>query len=416
MIARGAADVRELVQRDRISGRLYRDPELFERELERIWYRVWVYLGHESEIPERGDFVRRAIGRQPIVVVRGDDGEVRAFYNRCRHRGNLVCLREHGNAPVLRCPYHGWSYASTGNLVAPTFEEGYGRTLPRDEFGLAPVARIGSYRGLLFASLAPDGISLDEHLGEVKEYLDLFMDLSPTGEVELKTGTQKLRYKGNWKMLPENSLEGDYHGYFIHRVAFALHGRRTGLSMASLQGVPDVIRSLPGGHMIEDYRGAQMAPPAKPPSAARLQYVAALGARYGKARATTLATTIPPLVYVFPNLIYIMTHVRRVQPVSVDETFVYYQPLLLKGVPDAINEARLREHEFGFGSAGLISPDDVEIMARNQQGIQADGNDWSFIGRGLDRETALPGGGSAGQTMDENQIRGMWRHYAELMA
>jgi phenylpropionate dioxygenase-like ring-hydroxylating dioxygenase large terminal subunit len=416
MILGAAPTVHEFVQRDRIAGRLYRDPELFARELERIWYRVWVYLGHESEIPAPGDYVRRAIGLQPILMVRGDDGTVRAFYNRCRHRGNLVCVRENGNAPVLRCPYHGWSYATSGTLIAPTFEEGYGRELPREEFGLAPLARIGSYRGLVFASLAADGPSLDEHLGEVKTYLDLFLDLSPSGEVELRTGTQKLRYPGNWKMLPENSLEGDYHGFFIHRVAFGLHGRRTGLQMATLQGVPNVIRSLPGGHMIEDYRGAQMGAPAKPPSPARREYVAQLEARYGKERATMLATTIPPLVYVFPNLIYIMTHVRRVQPVAVDETFVYYQPLLFKGVPDEINAARLREHEFGFGPAGLISPDDIEIMARNQQGINAAGNDWLFVGRGLGRETPLPGGGTAGFTMDENQIRGMWQHYAELMA
>ena len=168
--------------------------------------------------------------------------------------------------------------------------------------------------------------------------------------------------------------------------------------------------------MVEDYRGAKMAPPAKPPSPARAAYVAQLEAAYGKERATMLATTIPPLVYVFPNLIYIMTHVRRVQPVAVDETFVYYQPMLLEGVPDEINVARLREHEFGFGPAGLISPDDIEIMARNQAGVAAEGNDWSFVGRGLHRERAQPGGGTAGFTMDENQLRGMWRHYAELMA
>ena len=413
--ADAAADVRDLVRRDRVGGRLYRDPELFERELERIWYRVWVYLGHESEVPQPGDFVRRAIGLQPIVMVRGADGEVRAFYNRCRHRGNLLCQRERGHAEVLRCPYHGWSYTTAGALIAPTFEEGYDNALPRAEFGLAPVARLGSYRGLVFASLSPDGISLDEHLGASKEYIDLFMDLSPTGSVDLRTGIQKLRYKGNWKFLPENSLEGDSHGFFIHRVAFQLHGRRTGLQMNSLQGIPDVIVSLPGGHMVEDYRGATMAPPSGAVSPGRAAYVAALEQRYGKARAQMLATTIPPLVYVFPNLIYIMTHIRRVQPVSVDETFVYYQPLLLEGVDPEINAARLREHEFGFGPAGLISPDDIEIMARNQTGVRAEGNDWGFIGRGLHREHALTNGGSGGMTMDENQIRGMWQHYAELM-
>src|SRR6202034_4460918 len=154
--------------------------------------------------------------------------------------------------------------------------EGYATDLRNGEFGLTPVARLASYRGLVFASVAAEGNTLDDHLGAAKEYIDLFMDLSPSGEIDLKTGTQKLRYQGNWKFLPENSLEGDYHGPFIHRVAFALHSRRSGLDMSSLyeNAVPDVIRSLPGGHMVEDYRGASMNAPARPPSPARQAYVA----------------------------------------------------------------------------------------------------------------------------------------------
>ncbi len=110
-----------------------------------------------------------------------------------------------------------------------------------------------------------------------------------------------------------------------------------------------------------------------------------------------------------------MTHIRRVQPMSVDDTYVYYQPVFLKGVPAEINEMRLRLHEFSFGPAGFISPDDIEIMERNQIGIQARGNDASFIGRGIHREKAMPDGGTSGFTMDENHLRGMWRHYAKLM-
>ena len=278
--------------------------------------------------------------------------------------------------------------------------------------------RLDSYRGLVFASVNPEGISLDEHLGSVKEFLDLVLDLSPTGEIELSAGTQKLRYKGNWKFLPENSLEGDYHGPFIHRIAFELHGRRTGLDMSSLYAneVPDVIRYLPGGHMVEDYRGASMAPPKGKPSPARQQYIAAMEQRYGAEKTRQLLSTIPPLVYVFPNFMYLMTHIRRVQPVAVDETYVYYQPMLLKGAPPEVNEARLREHEFGFGPAGLISPDDVEIMERNQKGVQAQGNDWQFIGRGMHRTKVMPDGGTAGHTMDENHMRGMWQHYGRLMS
>jgi phenylpropionate dioxygenase-like ring-hydroxylating dioxygenase large terminal subunit len=407
----------QLIDGPHVRGRLYRDPDLFQRELEAIWYKVWVYIGHVSEVPNPGDFVRRQIGMQPVIMIRDDDGQVGVFFNRCRHRGNLVCQRERGNAEVIRCPYHGWTYARSGELLEPTFEEGYDSNLRRQDFALARTPRVDSYRGLVFASVSPVGITLDEHLGAAKEFIDLFLDLSPLGEIDLNTGTQKLRYRANWKMLPENSLEGDYHGPFIHRVAFDLHARQTGLNMSSLyeNEVPDVIRYLPGGHMVEDYRGASMSPPPGPPSAARRAYVEAMEQRYGAERARQLTSTTAPLVYIFPNLLYLMTHIRRVQPVSVDETYVYYQPMFLKGVPPEINEMRLRLHEFGFGPAGFISPDDIEIMERNQIGIQAQGNDTSFIGRGIHREKAMADGGTAGFTMDENHLRGMWRHYAKLM-
>jgi phenylpropionate dioxygenase-like ring-hydroxylating dioxygenase large terminal subunit len=401
-----------------IHGSLYRDPEIFQRELDLIWHKVWIFVGHESEVANDGDFVRRQIGTQPVIMVRSSGGQINVFHNRCRHRGNLLCNLEKGTADVFQCPYHGWTYSDSGELLEPTFEEGYESALRKQDFGLAPVARVGNYRGLVFASVSTEGISLDEHLGQAKEYLDLILDLSPTGRILLNAGTQKLSYAGNWKFLPENSLEGDYHGPFIHKIAFELHSKKTGLDLSSLyqDEVPDVIRSLPGGHMVEDYRKATMSPPKRAPSPAREAYIRAMNERYGPARAAELLSTTPPLVFVFPNLIYIMTHFRRVQPVSVDRTHVYYQPMFLEEVAPEINEARLREHEFGFGPSSFISPDDIEIMERNQIGLQAKGNDWLFIGRGAHRERVLPDGGTRGFTMDENHLRGMWRHYANLMA
>ncbi|HEV8022734.1 MAG TPA: Rieske 2Fe-2S domain-containing protein [Candidatus Lustribacter sp.] len=410
-------DVGNLIQGTRIHGSLYRDPDVFERELNEIWYKVWVYVAHESEIPNPGDFVRRAIGRQPVLVVRAADGTVKAFFNRCRHRGNMVCHPERGNAAAFTCPYHGWTYSNAGALLQPTFEDGYDSKLRREDFGLVPLPRLDSYRGLIFASVAPDGITLDEHLGGAKEFIDLFMDLSPTGRVSLQAGNQKLRYNGNWKFMPENSMEGDYHGPFIHKVAFELHSKKTGFDVSSLyeNEIPDVIRSLPGGHMVEDYRGATMAPPNRPPSAARLAYKDAMVRAYGEEKAAQLLGTMAPLIYIFPNLMYLMTHIRVVQPVSVAETFVYYQPMLLDGAPAEINEERLRMHEFMFGAAGFISPDDIEIMERSQAALNAGGNEWLFIGRGEHRDKQLPDGGSTGFTMDENHIRGFWKHYSGVM-
>ena len=406
-----------LVDGPRVHGSVYRNPDIFQRELERIWYKVWVYVGHESEVPNAGDFVRRQIGLQPVLMVRGDDGKVRVFYNRCRHRANLVCLTETGNAEKFVCPYHAWSYANTGELLEPTFDEGYNYDLDKSRFPLVEVARQDSYRGLMFASVAPEGITLTEHLGPVSEFIDMFMGLSPEGEITLDVGCQKVRYKGNWKYMPENSMEGDYHGPFIHKIAFELYSRSSGLDVSALheEEIPDVIRSLPGGHMVEDYRGAPLFKRPGEPSVARKEYAAKMIERHGEKLATQMMGTMAPLLFVFPNMMYVMTHIRTVQPVSVGETNSYYYPVMLKGVPGEINAARLSDHQFMFGSAGFVSPDDVEIMERNQIGMKAVGDDWLFIGRGEHRERDMPDGGRSGFTMDETHLRGFWRHYASLM-
>jgi phenylpropionate dioxygenase-like ring-hydroxylating dioxygenase large terminal subunit len=405
-------DIHSLIKTDRVHGSVYRDSAIFEQELEQIFGRVWVYLAHESEIPENGSYVRRQIGLQPVIVVRGDDGAVRVFFNRCRHRANLVCNHPAGIAKTLRCAYHGWTYANTGELVAPTFDEAYEDGLDEREFGLTPLPRVGIYRGLIFASAAAEGISLDEHLGNAREFLDLIIDRSPAGEMSLTAGTQKMRYLANWKMLPENSVEGSYHGHFIHKFAFDLFDRLSGRDRMNSE--EQCVRYLSGGHMVQDFRSVQFRPRGEE-SPLQVEYADKLAAVYGKERAQDLMFDKTPILFVFPNLLFVQTHIRRMQPVSVDETLVYYQPGMLKDAPPEINEQILRFHETSFGPCGFLSPDDIEIMERNQIGIQARDTDWLYIGRGLNREEPQPDGGTRGQDMDENHLRGFWRHYTELM-
>ena len=110
-------DYDRLVEETRVHADCYRDPRVFEDELERIYHRTWVYLGHESEIPEPGDFKQAWIGRQSVLLIRGEDGRARALMNRCSHRAATLCQTERGNARVLRCAYHGWSYDSAGRMV-----------------------------------------------------------------------------------------------------------------------------------------------------------------------------------------------------------------------------------------------------------------------------------------------------------
>jgi phenylpropionate dioxygenase-like ring-hydroxylating dioxygenase large terminal subunit len=411
-------DVTAMVMPDRIHGRLYYDPALFEQEMRRIWNRVWVYLAHESELPRRGDYLRRQLGRQPVILVRGADDAIRVLYNRCRHRANLICHKDQGHAAEFVCPYHGWTYALDGTLVAPSFGGAYDSSLRQEDFALTPVPRVSSYRGLIFASAAQDGITLEAHLGHARPLIDFVMDRSPVGEVMLTAGAHAVRYRGNWKMLPENSIE-NYHGPFVHRVAFALSDRRAGRVRSSVtRREPDQENEtiyLGGGHMAE-YLPRQERPARREPTPERQAYLDAMTAAYGERRARELTQSFPAFFFVFPNLMFIQTHIRRFEPVSVDETNVYYYPALLKGAPDEINREILRFHETSFGPAGFVTPDDIQILERNQAALAALGNEWLFLGRGAHRETRHADGTATGQFMDETQLRGLWRHYAQLMS
>ena len=131
-------------------------------------------------------------------------------------------------------------------------DEAYEPALDKQEFGLTPLPRVGSYRGFVFARVSPDGISLEQHLGQMIGYLDDIIDQSPVGEIDLSCGINKIRCRGNWKMIPENSLEGNYHGLFVHKYAFNLNDRRTGQDRNVHRD--DSIIFLPGGHMVEDFR------------------------------------------------------------------------------------------------------------------------------------------------------------------
>ena len=412
------ADVSSLILPDRIHGSLYYDQALFEQELRQIWRKVWLYVGHESEVPKRGDYVCRRVGQQPLIMVRGSDDKVRVLYNRCRHRANLMCHKDRDNAAEFVCPYHGWTYSIDGALVAPSFGRAYGSSMKQEDFALTPLERVDSYRGLVFVSSATEGIDLQEHLGKTKELLDFVIDRAPAGEVMVTAGAQSVQYRGNWKMLPENSVE-NYHGPFVHKVAFSISDRRAQRVRAPVvQRLPDQEDEtlyLGGGHMAEFLpQGGSTSK--KEPTPARIAYVQVMKDVYGESRARELTETLPAFFFVFPNLMFIQTHFRRLEPIGVDATAVYYHPVLLKGASKEINSEILRFHETSFGPAGFVTPDDIQILERNQTALRARGNEWLFLGRGLERETQHADGIASAQFMDENQLRGMWRHYANLMS
>lgn len=199
----------------RVHGSIYTDPQVYEEEMRRIFDRTWVYVGHESELPAPGDYKTVVVGRQPLVISRHEDGQIYALYNRCRHRGAVVCREERGHSNFFRCRYHNWVYANSGALIGMAQASGYPEDLDRSRYGLVPVARLGSYRGLLFVNLSSSGPSLEEHLEPVRKYVDYWFGRSPTERIQVILPPHRYEYPGNWKLQAENGFDG-YHGNYVH--------------------------------------------------------------------------------------------------------------------------------------------------------------------------------------------------------
>jgi phenylpropionate dioxygenase-like ring-hydroxylating dioxygenase large terminal subunit len=195
-----------------IPAHIYNDEEIFRLERERLFSRAWMFVGHESEIPQAGDYVVRRVLDDSFIVTRGEDGVVRAMFNMCLHRGMQVCRAEMGNASHFRCPYHGWSYRNDGRIVGlPFHKEAYGGEAGFRRKGqtLLPAPSLDMYNGLIFISMDPDAPPLREYLGDFAFYLDYYTKQSESG-IELR-GPQRWRIKANWKIGVENFAGDMYH-------------------------------------------------------------------------------------------------------------------------------------------------------------------------------------------------------------
>ena len=149
------------VERGIVSREIFVNEEIYRQELERIFARAWLFIGHASQIPRPGDFVTSSMGEESVILCRDRAGRVRVFLNSCRHRGMKVCRYDEGNTVEFMCPYHGWTYGTDGALVGVPFgKDAYGAQLDRSQWGLIEVARMENYKGTIWARAAkPDAES-----------------------------------------------------------------------------------------------------------------------------------------------------------------------------------------------------------------------------------------------------------------
>lgn len=203
--------------------RTWGDEELFALELDRIFSKTWQFVGHESEVPDPGDYVQRRMGRDRVIMVRSEDEVVRVFLNTCRHRGVPLCRADEGNTSHFRCSYHGWTYANTGVLRGVTYQpDVYGKSgIDKSTLGLYEPAHVDSFMGMVFANWDPDAIPLIEYLGDIAWYLEGILGKFDSGLEVVGTPVRNI-VKANWKTEGENIGGDGYHTMITHATAVEL--------------------------------------------------------------------------------------------------------------------------------------------------------------------------------------------------
>jgi anthranilate 1,2-dioxygenase (deaminating, decarboxylating) large subunit len=407
------------VEETRVHRDVYVDPQVFEAEMERIFMRTWVYVGHDSEIAAVGDYKSTAIGTEPVILARGEDGDPHVVVNRCSHRGAAVCLMPRGNASGFRCQFHGWTFGLDGELAAiPYAEEGF----DKEALSLARAPRVESYRGFIFASFNPAVPALTEHLRDVLPHIDRFVEHAGAHALRVAPDANEVVYDGNWKMQLENNVDG-YHLSFTHQSLFGVLQKRTGKQsryLSSSQEGEATVEAFANGHAVMDLRAVatevlrerlDIVPGAPAPDADLDEYFG-----IENAEDLYLKSTGPPMnVSIFPNLNLGSINICEVHPLSVDRTRVVLRPLLLDGVPDDINRLRLRYHEIGSGPAGFVQPDDIEMFERVALGLDSEEVEWIQMTRGRERERVEGAEHRVSHISDETPQRGQYRHWRQLM-
>ncbi len=407
--------------RFRVHRSAYADPKVFEEEKAKIFDKTWQFAGHESEVAKPGDYVLREFAGRRIILVRGKDGVVRGFLNTCPHRGAQVCMDRKGNRKTFVCPYHGWAFRNTGELVDMNAKSGYAdpEVMNSDgAYSLAQVPRIETRAGFVFVNFDAGAEPLDDYLGPAGERLDLIADHSAAG-MEVVQGCHEYTIKANYKLLCENSYDGYHldttHASYVDYLAGALKDQVpidfSGKTLTLGNGHASIEVRIPVGRPI-----AQWIPPmgeaAKAPIEAKYQE---LVERLGEERADLIAHTSRNMV-IFPNNILNDQQavlVRSIVPVAHDEMLVRAWVLGPVDEPPELRRIRLDSALSFLGPGGFATPDDVEMLERCQIGFSNRDAEWNDFSKGFsaDEETARAEGG----WNDEMQMRAYWQQWNRMM-
>jgi benzoate/toluate 1,2-dioxygenase alpha subunit len=424
------AAVLGLVQDDRVHRDLYIDPEVFQLEMERLWSRTWIYVGHASQVPKPGDFITADVAAKPVIMVRNTDGTIRVLMNRCAHKGTKVVYDFSGNTgKTFRCPYHAWTYRLDGSLLNIPLKEGYEGTRLHDTTavrGLTPITS-DSYRGFVFARLT-EGPGFREYFGDSLSSIDYLADRSPEGEVEITGGCLRYLHNCNWKMFVEN-LNDTMHPMIVHASSAGTakklwEGKPADLPkpMAIEQYAPFAndykffdemgVRVYPHGHGFSGVNFSIHSAYSPIP-----EYEAAMKRTYGEERAKQILGTVRHNTVYYPSLTIkgAIQSIRVARPLAADKTLIESWTFRLKGAPEKLLERTVMYNRLINSPMSVVGHDDLHCYRSAQEGLAAEGNEWVSLHRDFD-PAELGGGELTCNGTSEISMRNQFRAWREFMA
>jgi 3-phenylpropionate/trans-cinnamate dioxygenase subunit alpha len=400
---------------------IYTDPAIYERELEQVFGRSWLFLAHDSQLTKTGSFLQTYMGQDPILVVRQRDGSVKAFLNQCRHRGMRICRSDEGTSRTFTCSYHGWAYDLAGNLVNVPYEErAYRNEIDKSQWGARKV-RIANYKGFWFGTWSEDVPEFEEYLGDMAYYFDAIFDRWDNG-VEFIGGTTKWVIDTNWKFASEQFASDMYHVPISHQSAMmALTDDPNDFTINIPPDAPG--RQFTGnGHGSGSYWLPSMAMPDLTHGQAYVDWLVANQDQIFRRIGPERAHQVTGHNTIFPNFSWLpLNSTMRVwHPRGPGQIEVWAWTHVPKDAPEHIKADIRRGTQRTFSPAGSFETDDGENWTEIQQVLKGwKAREGSFnIQMGLgheERDThGLPG--LSNDVLSETAARGFYQHWSDLMA
>lgn len=346
-----------------LDNRIFTDDAIFAAEQQRIFSKVWQFACHESEVASVGDFRCVRIADKSIIVVRGEDGEVRCFHNVCRHRSAEVVREESGTAKRFTCFYHHWTYELTGELRAVAKPAGYeAAKLNKTQLGLLPV-HSASIAGLIFISLDENPMSLTEFLGDIVTGF-----LEPMSTVPLEVfHFHKAVLRTNWKLWQDNNSER-YHA-MLH-----VANRKT---MPWVLGATSPMKLRLGSHGHSGYWADGGDAP--------VEYDKGDFTQGDEGTLPGMRDNEMRVINLFPDLmINIRSNVVRLDrmvPLCAGRTLVEWRGLGVQGDDASLRAIRVRQHNLFWGPTGRNLPEDMLAVESQTRAMQSDEVRYSIIAR-----------------------------------